>query len=1286
MNSIELLIADENQSKLSKVNDTFNNKHIENEKNIYSKSGFLSKLFFFWVFQAILIARKFKLTVKSLGEYDEKFLSDDISNEINEYWKRNSNKSLVKVLLLKNSLILILLFIMSLISSILSTINIYLIDNIISCFTLNEEPIFELKYLSIAYGLSNIMIIFLNRHYTLYEKIISSRSSIQLTSLIFEKTLLVKSNLEEGEVINLIQIGTIKLLDSFGTIPNMIIYPIKVIIYTYLLFKFFGWTFVFGLTVMILLMLISYILTSNEAFYSNIYLELKDKRMNILEEVLNNIKAIKFNGWDEIFQKKIMSKRKEEVNMLMKRSKFSLWNLTLFWAFPTIIAAVSISVYFIFLGEMKANVIYSGMAIFSMLQVPLINIPFSISDLLQMYICIQRIESYLRQEERCNTNIDYNRNIEYSIQLKKCSFIPKSNKKIEEIHEISLKNIELKIKKNELVGIIGETGSGKSLLLKAILNELTLYNFEEKEIDKEKNINDVLSINGIVSYVSQNAWIHNKTIRDNITFYNKYNPEHYKKVLSLCELNDDLTNMTGGDLTEIGDKGANLSGGQKMRVSIARSIYSNSDIYLFDDCLSSLDWSVSENIMNNLILKYLNNKTILFVTNNLQYIDKFDRIILMSKGKIEFNGKYIDLIQKEEYKGIFKNHELNNTYLPEERSSKFIKEDLVENNNSNHDVIKITHEENRQEGSVNIKVYSKFINYMGGYYILIFAFIFSIIWISLRICSDLWMKQWMNNPIFEYSTLNLYVYIGILLLSFLFIFFRLKILLFGRKNSSINIHNDMITNLLKAPINLFYDTEPIGRIINRLSKDIEDIIYIDTYFSGIFAYGALIMSTIIYISYYYPLLILGLPIIIVIGLLLIKLYINPSRELRREKGIILSKQVSLISELLQGTTSIILEKKEGFYRKDLYKYLSNLNTIQIFTGGLESWLGLYMDLSSFLFFISVIIYLNLHTNNDSIDSVVVGQILTYLSSFLDQASLILSLMSGLENYMVSAERCLYYTEIESEIECKNHQNESFLLNETADWPIKGEVEFEDFSVKYRQNLELALKNISFTINPEEKVGILGRSGSGKSTISLCLFRLLESYFGKIKIDKCDISCLPLSKIRSNLTIIPQESVIFNDTLRFNLDPKMLNNNEEIIKIIQDIGLYDLLKIKDINKEILSNNLSSGERQLICIARAILRKTKIIIIDEATSSIDYSTEQKIEKAFNKYFKNKTIITISHRINTIMKYDKIIIIDNGKIIEVGSPFDLIKNTKSEFSKLILKSKSTVNIDNKDKEKIN
>lgn len=962
------------------------------------------------------------------------------------------------------------------------------------------------------------------------------------------------------------------------------------------------------------------------------------------------------------------------------------------------------------------------------------------------------------------------------IPLKEGNIINEEEYKSLILDKILLKNISFSIKKGELVCIIGKVGSGKSSLLYSILKELNSSNSYNNS-ENICNRNQALKVNGSIAITTQIPWIENKTIKDNILYqsFDSSNKEantvsdennqtnfQYDQIIKLCQLSKDLEMLSNQDNTEIGEKGINLSGGQKSRIALARAIYSNRDIFLLDDPFSSLDADVSYSIFNEVILSYLKAKTRIIVTHNLGFLKYSDRVMVMSQGEIVFNSTYDCFIEKikqgyfEEYKEkdfnsdnkedddkINLNIDNNDNDVEEEFSyKKLLFENKTTNiinsiDNTENKSIKeskdtqasLTLQEEKETGNLDIIVYYNYIIMSGGIANFALIILGCILAQLSKFSSDIFLKEWEDNKSNWNQTKSFFIYSVIALSAVVFVYFRLYTTFTGSIKLSKQLHSNILFNLMKASITSFHDRIPRGRINNRLSKDL------DTVDRTVYQYGFLLHSMINLIfcisvsSYYFIYYLLYLPVLLVLGIIITNYYRKCSRELTRLEGISRSPITNQLSETIYGSCVIRAFNKQEEYLMGFCKKNDKNFIVKLFGNACANWFSLYIGLLSLFFLLFQIIIIIVFKN--SFNKGEIALMLNY--GILLQGSVfdMLNVHTLFELSLISLERCLDYCKIKSEegyIEDVNYKNgipdsnkanmcsgkegnldslnivykenmcemlnaniskitEIKLIqendnednNKTCDDRINDDkidfskdIDIQNLSANYRENTEIILNNINLRIKQGEKIGLIGRTGCGKSSLCLSLLKVLNITEGTILIGNKDIKDIDNYYLRKNISIIPQDPVLFKGSIKYNLDPLDQYSNERIIELLKEVDLEYLLtkttsnnsiqlnnntKIND-DKEINTDNkhrdhlvyedkynldylieeggknISVGERQLLCISRAILRNSSIMILDEATANIDYNTERKIQFILEKYFRHKTIIIIAHRIKTIL----------------------------------------------------
>ena len=1337
----------------------------------YLESNFINRFFFFWAFTILKMAQKYRLISSDLGKPSKKNDSHYFAQRLHYIWddldyKHASGHALFKTVLRSNACSLLIVIFLSAIQAGLDYFSVIITKQFIDFFDKSGKKgdssivlNLDLWVLGLLFLGTQIISSFLSLHTQMIQTNFGNRAGYELNCFIYHKILNYAPSgftqrANHGEIINFIQIDSMRLMFLVMMAPNACVAPMMIAAYIYLLFDFFGLTFLSGLIVLLAFMVSNYFIAKEFRKRQKAMMGKKDICMKTTTEALENIKILKLYNWENEFKNKILNARRIEMDFLAKRYVITNLNQTINWLCPTLVSITTIGFYQIFNNSFNISTMLIGLSIFSKLQNPVRMLPNIINQTLETTVSLKRIEEFLKQPDIDNNLIkrgEYDENGEFAIKIENGNFswgvkqkkksrwdLPgkkgkgkgkpnieesklnkgenlinnennniissedkrttvrmqdpsdndiistnKDNPGNEEGNEIeidgckiqipvpkgidfdiTLKNINLEIKPGELVAIVGEVGCGKSSLLQAIINNLILLNPKEC---------DGIHINGKIGYAAQIPWIQNETIRNNILFSEPFEEEKYNKILSLCQLMEDLETFEGKDLTEIGEKGINLSGGQKVRISLARTIYNNPDIYLFDDPISALDANVGKKIMKNCIVKYLKGKTRVVVTHALSYLKYMDRIIYMKSGRIEWSGNYDEVQNQPFYSELAKSTgftkavsgDKNEKQENEENSNKLIvKKD-------DDKIIKIIKEEEQSLSGVKWKVYLDYFRYMGGICYIITVVIIVSFWQANKGGSDLWLAYWSKE---ENQQKNKWIFFSVFsalgIASVIFMFFRICMLTRGVIKLGRDVHRDMVERLIKAPINLFHETIPRGQIYNRLSKDL------DTMNFSMWALGDLLISlfsvigAFVLCGVYDPFSLLYMPVVFILGYFVTRFYLRGSRPLTRISSISRSPILNIISETLPGNPTIRAFQLEYFYKENYYNKINNSLNLNLISRGSGIW---FQEMFKFIS-IFYLTYLVLKTifDRDHVTSQSCSIVFTYSVLLQDYLGNIFNRCANLENDMISMERCCKYMTIIQERPSHIPEVDDNLIQE--EWPKNGEIEFKNFSVKYRPETEIVLKNISFHILPREKVGVCGRTGSGKSTICLCLFRILESYEGQIFIDNVDISTIGLDLLRSNITIIPQDPCLLEGTLKYNIDPFNKIEGKEIIQILKNIG-FDYTetddKIMDKMIEPGGANLSVGQKQLVCIARALLRKSRIVVMDEATANIDMNTEQTIQKALKLVLENSTVITVAHRIKTIINYDKILVLDNGKVKEFDSPANLLKDENSLFHELYSKS---------------
>jgi ABC-type multidrug transport system fused ATPase/permease subunit len=1360
----------------------------------YLESNIFNRFIFYWAFSILRMAKKYRLKVTDLGTPAPSNNARIFAKNLHRIWddlgyKNYQNYALFRTVVRSNACPLALVMLLSGMQAGLDYFSVIITKQFIDYFnttdTKNDSsftidaPLWVLGCMFLG---TQIIIAFLGLHTQMIQSNFGNRAGYELNTFIYNKILNYAPSgftqrANHGEIINFIQIDSMRLSFLVAIAPNAFVAPLMIIAYIYLLFDFFGLTFLSGLAILLTFMVMNYFIAKAFRRRQKRMMGKKDICMKVTTETLENIKILKLYNWENEFKRKILESRSVEMDYTAKRYVMTNLNQAVNWLCPTLVSIVTIGIYQLFHDTFNISTMLIGLSIFSKLQNPVRMLPSVINNILETTVSLKRIEDFLKQPD-INRDVihkgPYDENGEYAIKIsggnfswgvkqkKKQSrwFVPgkkgkkgppgggppggfpgpseggegfpprpgfkpkgkegednkneiitnsdsqrttvrmgdpnekepekidpnnQGNEEGKEIerdgckiqvpipkgvdYDLTLKNINLEVKPGELVAIVGEVGCGKSSLLQALINELILLNPKEC---------DGVHINGRVGYAAQIPWIQNDTIRNNILFSKPFDEEKYNNVLKLCQLNEDLETFEGKDLTEIGEKGVNLSGGQKVRISLARMIYNEPDIYLFDDPISALDANVGKKIMKYCIVNHLKGKTRVVVTHALSYLKYMDRIIYMKSGRIEWTGTYQGVQEQPFYSELAKTIGFSKAKSGDvNESSLDNKDDKKIKKKEDEKIVKLVTEEEQSRGGIKYTVYLDYFRYMGGICYIITVVIIMGLWQANKGGSDLWLAYWSQEknqnkskeeP--KYKWIFFSIFSGLGLLSVFFMFLRIIMLTKGVIRLGRTVHRDMVERLIKAPINLFHETVPRGQIYNRLSKDLDHMNFSMWSLGDLLTSLLSVIGSFVLCGIYDKYSLLYMPIVFIVGYYVTKFFLSGSRPLTRIASISRSPILNVISETLPGNPTIRAFGEENFYKEKYFDKINNSLNINLITRGANVWFQEQFKFVSIIYLTYLVLRTILDEENVTAQSCSI--VFTYSVLLQEYLGSIFNRCAFLENDMVSMERCCKYMHIVQEEPSYIPEVDDKLKEEH--WPQNGEIEFKDFSVRYRPGTEIVLKKINFHIQPGEKVGICGRTGSGKSTICLCLFRILEATEGQIFIDNTDIAKIGLDLLRSNLTIIPQDPCLMEGTLKYNIDPFNQSKNEEIIQILKDIG-FDYTepddKIMDKMIEAGGSNLSVGQKQLVCIARALLRKSKIVVMDEATANIDMNTEQIIQKALNLVLENSTVLTVAHRIKTIINYDKILVLDAGEVKEFDTPSNLIKDENSLFHELYTKS---------------
>ncbi|XP_056882198.1 ATP-binding cassette sub-family C member 4-like [Takifugu flavidus] len=1257
--------------------------------NPLAAAGFFSKLCLCWLNPLLNLSQKRMLEENDMYNILPEDQSETVGEELQRLWDCESKKatkelkkpSLSRVLLrcYGKAYAMTGLFVFS-----LEAIKVFqplLLWNIIHYFE-NYDPE-DQKGLTMAYvyasalSLSAFGLTILQHLYYYTVLRLGMKIRVALCHMIYRKALALSSEsmglTTTGQIVNLLANDVNHFDEITLELHYLWLGPLQALVIIILLWYEVGLSCLAGLGAIVIMLPLQTWFGKLFGIFRSKSATLADKRIRIMNEVLSGIRIIKMYAWEKPFSALVTEVRRKEISQIMKSSYLRGLNMASFFASSKIIVFVTFTVYVLLGNAITASTVFVTVSLYGTIKLTVtLFFPLAVERLSETAVSIRRIKNFLLLGEVKSRNtwhpLDETKTSEGLIKMEnvtcfwdKCMDAP------------SLRNISITVGPQQLLAVIGPVGAGKSSLLSAILGELP-------------HDSGILQAKGRVTYAAQQPWVFPGTIRSNILFGRELNPNKYETVLKACALKRDLDLLPSGDLTLIGDRGATLSGGQKARVNLARAVYEDADIYLLDDPLSAVDAEVGKHLFEQCICGLLKDKCRILVTHQLQHLRAANHILLLQEGHIVTQGTYRDfqrsgldvasLMRSDEEQDKYSQiADLEKQSIHSQKTTcsfgSLLPPDCSDTEEPPAETVLTMSEETRVEGNVSLHIYYKYFTAGCNTLVLMLILLLSVIAEVAYILQDWWLVHWAKEELYNSTasvagtdinvtpshqfnlTFYLSIYSGLTAAAVVFGYTRCFLIFHKLVRSAQHLHDSMFHAIIRTSVH-FFDVNPIGRILNRFSKDIGlmdsklPITFVDFYQLFLQNVGVVAVAASII-----PVMLVPILPLLLFFLYLRRFYLSTSRDVKRLEATTRSPIFSHLSSSLQGLWTIRAfgaqeRQKHAFdAHQDLHSeaWFLFLMTSRWFAFRLDSICSVFITLASF----GCILFRN------GLEAGEVGLVLTYAVTLVGNLQWTMRQSAEVENMMTSVERVVEYTEVKSEASWNSQQEPP------PDWPNKGQVTFSHVNMSYSPNGPLVLKDISFTLQPSEKVGVVGRTGAGKSSLVSALFRLVEPE-GNIFIDGVQTSKIGLHQLRQKMSIIPQDPVLFTDTLRKNLDPFNKHNNEDLWNALEEVQLRSVVedlpgKLETVLAE-SGSNFSVGQRQLVCLARALLRKNRILIIDEATANVDPRTDELIQKTIRDKFRECTVLTIAHRLNTIIDSDRILVLDNGSIQEFDRPLSLLQ----------------------------
>ncbi|CAL8122454.1 unnamed protein product [Orchesella dallaii] len=1079
-----------------------------------------------------------------------------------------------------------------------------------------------------------------------------------------------------------------------------------------------------------------------------------NQRVGLMTEILNSIRLIKMYGWENSFSSKIKGIRRNEEDLLKNVAFLQSLTATL-TPMVNILASVLTFVGFSLGGNnLNAAQAFTIFSVFAAMQFTIGTLPFAMRSIAEAVVCLKNFQKYLELPEfdgDMDENIECNHDSVIAIQDGSFAWENESedepdaasnpqprrqkrkkqtdnglaptegevevlNGSVRKPAELTdcLRSIQLEVKRGSLVGICGSVGSGKSSLLSAILGDMI-------------KTNGKMLIRGSLAVVTQEAWIYGDSLQENILFGSPLNTEKYQKVIDVCCLRQDLDKLPHKDLTLIGERGVNLSGGQKARVNLARAVYADKSIYLLDDPMAAVDTIVAKTIFESCIRNYLADKTVLLATHSVQFLEACDEILVIKDGAIVEKGVHAALMDKKDYYYNFlqfhhQEKEKGNDELPNRDANSENQARKLSDTTSPRKKSKATEElENMMQKLTEddsnykfagIRSYIIYMKSAGGYFFAFGVFFAFLAFVLSQIFTKIWLQYWIDagDGLYETRKVNatennftmtenefrgyvndnpdLLLYLTTLLLSVLLSyvigmgkgFLSTRLVLWG----SSHLHGRMFDRVIRSPM-AFFDRTPSGKILNRFSKDMDELDARMPFFvEFVVQSGLFVIASFLVVCFVYPVFSAALLCILAV-MIFLDVWLNYGvRETKRLEIILKTPVIHHLQSSMGGLSIIRTFSRQDNFKIRFSNYLNRHLSAESVYRFATRWFTVRIEFLG-LFTIVGTILLAVFFRGE-VSSAMVGLALASIYTVCTFVPFVLRMKSELQARFISVERILEYSE---EIE-QEESDDAVLVEPPEKWPQAGKIEFERVNLRYKDGSPLVFNDVSFTIQPNEKIGIVGRTGAGKTSVLSTLLRLYPIENGKIAIDGVDISQISLQNLRSSVAVIPQDPVLFQGTVRYNIDPFEEYSDNEIWSVLESSQLKHCIERDErrLFAPVSANgdNFSLGEKQLICLCRAMLRKNKILLLDEATASLDIETDFKIQNIIRDAFSACTVITIAHRLNTVANYDRIMVMDSGKVIEFDSPEKLMKQENSMFKKMVEASGITLtNVQNTQSQEI-
>ncbi|EDW56607.1 probable multidrug resistance-associated protein lethal(2)03659 [Drosophila sechellia] len=1268
------------------------------ERNPFIKANIISKWLFLWMHSVFRKGRREELDANKLYEHLPSFDSESLTRNLQPHWEKESKK--------KNPSLMRLIFkvygwqfvpvcaLYSLLEMAIHSFQPLLLGGLISYFAYGQTTVTKESAYLYAMGivLCSLVTSLVFHPFMFYVFAVGTRVRLACAGLVYRQCLRASASSGEGlggQAISVMSIDLSQFDLTFYFFHDLWKGPVEACIFGYLMFRQVGWTSLIGIAFIVILIPLQAWAAKASSSFGTQSAKHRDARVKLMNEIIGAIQVIKMYAWEKSFGRLIAAVRQSEVKAL--RGSMSIYAALQCTNMISKISLFLSLVAYVYVGDLvTAKKVFILSSYYGLLNDSLLHYwPMAITTWAQTLVSARRVVEFLLQvekpaEESCcrdNPGLELDTEKPKPAQSGRLHCVKSETKclsfrkvsaswdkpSIKQPRKPHIEGISFHINAGQFVGIVGNVGSGKSTLLHAILGEIELMQGR-------------VEVHGRISYAAQQPWVFQGSIRENILFVEQYEEKRYRAVVHACQLDRDLELLPRGDATVVGERGISLSGGQKARIALARAVYRQADIYLFDDPLAAVDAQVGKLLMDKCFHRLLDGKMRILVTHHVQLLKSVDQLLLLEGGKLTQQGSYEELkdvithhaaldleaieVDKQQVKRVLSQVDRTSKQL-----SKGEEEDpaTVQDENGNA--------EQQLQGAVSYDTYKAYFRALGAPFLVCVVLSMFVLARGCQALMDIFISRWATweedrgydsvddyeatrtKMVIWYTVLLLLTLALFLLRTFGFFFMCLRI--------SLTLHDQLYHGIIRAWM-YFFNANPSGRVLNRFSSDIQnvDVNLPQAMMDSLqFLVDVVAVLVIVAIANYW--LLIPAAIMVILLYFCRALYIGASRSLKRIESLTRSPIYSHTNQTFHGHSTIRSMDAMPQLEQTFHGHQNTNSSALFLYVSANRAFSFWTDLICVVYILAVTF--SFLVINQSFYSGDVGLAITQSMTLVIMCQWGMRQTAEMENNMTSVERVLEYAQTPSEPPLESPKS----VNLSAEWPQAGHLRFQDLRMRYSPGDEDILRGLNFESHPMEKIGIVGRTGAGKSSIIQALFRLALNE-GTIEIDGLDIGKLGLHDLRSRISIIPQDPVLFSGTLRFNLDPFDEKSDESLWSALEDVKLKKHVASLEgglsCRMQDGGSNFSMGQRQLVCLARAILRQNRVLVMDEATANVDTETDTLIQETIQTKFAECTVLTIAHRLHTVMDNDSVLVMDAGQIVEFGAPHKLLQRKDGALLKLV------------------